>query len=87
MLVPPWAFSGLRFFNVRQISSPLDLQTTTAHSFYIAMVEVHLSFAFFLNLKIILPSTFSGSILGILLLFNNVFRIDQYPFGIVEGSS
>ena len=42
------------------------------------------SFSFFSKLQIILPFTFSGGILGIF-LFRNVFRVDQYAFGIVEG--
>ena len=42
---------------------------------------------FWSKLEIILPFTFSGGILDVFLLFENIFRIDQYAFGIVEGSS
>ena len=45
------------------------------------------SSAFFLKLEIIIPFTFCGWILGIFFFFKNVFGIDQFAFGIVEGLS
>ena len=101
MLSHPWAFSGLRFFDIRYIiffyiyrRQRLSVLYSKCGSTLELLSGVHWeekyelkSCTFLSELEMILLFTFSGGIWVFFWLFKNVFRIDQYVFGIVEGSS